>query len=407
MAAGPVILVLLSAFDVDQVIELEKYLNGRTSGNFLKSTDNVKALLPPGTRGKIIKKKAFNSGNFGYEIEVQNGPEKGHPLWVYYRTDSPGMKLYSDVAQKEETRKPAEAKALKTTRPQPALREPPEDSSDTIKKSLEKISEGNQKLREVSKGCSDCEISKVSHAGVESKVVTLPAQVEQDSPILDPIARTENPLKIPSTRCRSVGSIDVCMGEGDTAISQLVLRNTESAKIVGRKAEGRAREWRFNREGQAQQDLGVFISDTPNGDDKQGQESFMMFFPRKTLPTSKRVGNYVVMTLPNGETVTYDQNNQVVKGVLSEDSAIGPATRSLSPAKVSYKGQGVVLRADNVGHDPRHGAAKVTISKGDQSCQVAKKELWPDQSESSSYKFKYAADADFDKFLKARCGFGI
>jgi len=407
MVAGPIILVLLSAFDVDQVIELEKYLNGRTSGNFLKSTNNVKAVLPPGTRGKITKKKSFSSGNFGYEIEVQNGPEKGHPLWVYYRSENPGIKLYSDIAQKEETRKPAEAKSLKTTRPQPALREPPEDSGDAIKKSIKKISEGNQKLREISKVCSQCETSNVSHTAVESKSVTLPEKVEQDSPIMDPIARLQNPLIIPSTRCRSVGNIDVCIAEGDSAVSQFVLRNSNSAKIVGEKVEGRAREWRFNREGQAQQDLGLFISDTPNGNDKQGQESFMMFFPRKTLPTSKRVGNYVVMTLPNGETVTYDQNNQVVKGVLSEDGLISPATRNLSPAKVSYKGQGVVLRTDNVGHDPRHGSGKVTISKGNQTCQVAKKELWPDQSESSSYKFKFSADAEFEKFLQNRCGFGL
>ena len=407
MAAGPVILVLLSAFDVDQVIELEKSLNGRKYGNFLESTDNVKTLLPSGTRGKITKKKTFNSGNFGYEIEVLNGPEKGNPLWVYYRTESPGMKLYSDAEQKVETRKPAEANALKTTRPQPALREAPEEHNEAIKKSLEKISEGNQKLRAAAKGCTSCKVNELTYTAVEAKEVTLPALVEQDSPIMDPIARTTNPLNIPSTRCRSLDSIDVCMAEGDTSISQFVLRNTTTTKIVGRQAENRGREWRFHREGQAQQDLGLFVSDIPNGNDKQSQESLMMFFPRKTLPTSKKVGNHVVMTLPTGETVTYDENNQVVKGVLGEDGPIGPATRSMRPAPVSYKGQGVMLRADNVGHDPRHGQSKVTITKGNQSCQVGKKELWPDQSESSSYKFKYANDADFEKFLKNRCGFGI
>lgn len=394
MVAGPIILVFLSAFDVDQVIELEKYLNGRTSESFLKSSNNIKSTLPPGTRGKIVQIKKFNSGNYGYKILVQNGKEKGNELWVYYRTEDPGITLYSDEQGKKETQKPDEAKAAKLVRKQAALRETSSETTVSIEESLEKINEGNKKLQKIAQPCSDCEVRKVHQTAVESGPEGPPTKVVQDNPLLDPIVTTLNPLHNPSTRCRSLDSLNVCMAEGDTQVSQFTLRNTIQ--------EGRFREYTFHREGQARQDLGLFITDSPNGSNSQSQESLLMFFPRKTLPTAKKSGSNMVMTLPNGETVTYDANNKVIKGVLAEN---GPMGRN--PAKVSYKGEGVMLRANSVGTDARKGGQKVTITKGKATCQVSKKELWPDQSESSSFKFVYADDGGFNKFLQSRCGFGL
>lgn len=391
---------LLSGFKVDQVIELEKYLNARSGANFLKSADNVKFTLPPGTRGKIQDHKKFSSGNFGLKIQVENGSEKGQSVWVYYNINNPGIKVYADQEQKTEVRSPAEASSVKLTRTHDVYKEPNTTAKASVKEALGKISEANSKVQGVTSPCQGCETSRVYATGAETT-----KKVSQDKPIFEPLLKGRNNLHNPSHRCRSSDNMDVCVAEGDTSISKFVFKNT-SKETLGFQAEGRFREWTFSREGQARQDLGLFISDSPNGSNSQSQESFLMFFPRKTLPTSKRVGANVVMTLANGETVTFDSNNKVVNGVLAEQGPVGRGGQSLQPAPIAYRGEGVVVRTDSVGTDSRLGSTAV-IQKGSQKCVVSKKELWPDQSDSSALHFKYASDADFENFLRQRCGFGF
>lgn len=391
---------LLSGFKVDQMIELEKYLNARTGANFLKSANNVKSTLPPGTKGKIQEIKKFSSGNFGLKIQVENGLEKGQSVWVYYNTQNPGIKVYADSEQKTEVRTPAEAASAKLTRKHDVYKEPEATPKASVKEALGKISEANSKVQGITSPCQGCEASRVYTTGTETE-----KKVSQDKPIFEPLLKGTNNLNNPSYRCRSSDAMDVCVAEGDTAISKFVFKNT-SKETLGYLTDGRFREWTFSREGQARQDLGLFISDSPNGSNSQSQESFLMFFPRKTLPTSKRVGSNIVMTLANGETVTFNNKNQVVNGVLAEQGPVGRGGKNLQPAPISYQGEGIMVRTDSVGNDPRLGAT-AQIQKGKQKCVVSKKELWPDQRDSSALHFKYASDADFESFLRQRCGFGF
>lgn len=386
-------------FVKNQVVELEQHLNARASENFLPSTNNVITTLPKGSKGSLIDYKKFNSGNYGLKIRVIGGEFDGQDVWVYYRTESPGIKLYQKEDLKDSTNKVEAARSLQTQRNLASYKEqkiPDRDSSVDANSADELMKTVNQKLKNKQPECLEC-IAQKSFAAGKDAVAS-----GQDKGVFRPIPNEHNPMMNPSSICRSKGSVDFCYTRGESDPIKTVFRNTVSKKIIGRPSEGRFREWNFSSENSARQDLGLFVSDNFNGSEKNKQESYLMFFPRKSLPATKTVGENTVVTLPTGETVTFNSQNQIVNGALSEDAMGGSAP------KVSYRGSGVVLKASKAGaYDPRFGAEPVIISKGDQSCNVSKKELWPDQTKSSGLHFKYASDAEFERFLQKRCGFGF
>ncbi|MNT55851.1 hypothetical protein D3C72_1931200 [compost metagenome] len=152
------------------------------------------------------------------------------------------------------------------------------------------------------------------------------------------------------------------------------------------------------------------VSDAPNGTISATQENVFMLFPRHTLPHIRTEGNKQVVTLPTGETVTFNtRTKEIIGGVLSEDGpmALGGGTKNLS--KISYGGKGVMIRAVAGGSDPRLAAKSVgtaVVTKQGKSCSVPKKDLW-DQRGSSAVHFKYFSDKDFDTYLQRKCGFGL
>lgn len=117
---------LLVAFDVGDEIELDTYLNARTSADFRSQTKNVKATLKKGTRGEITEVKKFETGNAGIKMLLTTGPLKGKTYWVYLNKNSPALKLIN--AKKEEVvpEKVEDASAATTTRDVGARRDPDE-----------------------------------------------------------------------------------------------------------------------------------------------------------------------------------------------------------------------------------------------------------------------------------------
>jgi hypothetical protein len=77
-------LTLVLGFKVGDQVELDNYLNGRTSPNFLKDTNNIKSKLDIGTQGKVLEAKKLNSENYGIKMEVTNGRHAGQSYWVHY-----------------------------------------------------------------------------------------------------------------------------------------------------------------------------------------------------------------------------------------------------------------------------------------------------------------------------------
>lgn len=407
-------------------VELQGYFNARYSANFLKKTPNVKFVLPPGTRARIDETKKFSSGNYGLKVEILAGPKKGEKVWVYYNIKNPSMKLYESVeAEGAETQVASEAQSVRTIRKTEALRIPAEFERNQqvlgAREVTKKIAQANRKVQETGRPggpCDNCGAANLHVSGVKAPAVVAPSmssfslRASQDPPVLRAPTRTINPHGIRSSRCHSVGdrSYESCIFEGESVEGKFKLTNTGPNRIVSAPEEGRQRVWEFQYEGGARQDLGFSISDSPNGSVSQAQESYIMLFPRKTLPHIRVEGDRQIVTLPTGETVTFNKRTrEVVGGVLTENGPITSGGKELSPAKVSYHGTGVMVRVNHVGHnEPRlQSTGFAQISKEGKICKVPVKDLWPDQRKQSGLHFKYFSDSDFDSYLKKKCSFGL
>lgn len=452
--AGLLLLSIFTfGFKANDIIELEGYFNARYSANFLKSTKNVKFVMPPGTKARIDEIKTFNSGNYGFKVEVSEGKHKGESVWVYYNPKSPGMKVYPSeeaLAEDKPTKNLEQAKQVKTTEETPALRVPAGvDAAATelaqVESVIAKVEKTQKVLKDDMKPCDGCEVAnlyardtdkKPSGPPPEKPAATKPpaapkemaakkpepvvidvaekrqvvTTVAQDRATTIPIRRTQNPIGIRPTRCAyKEPNYSVCTYEGEPAPGKFGFSNIGPSKASSTRSDGRSRDWMFLHPGDARQDLGISLSDSPNGTVSRIQESYMMVFPRTTVPNIRTEGNRQIVTLANGETVSFDaRTKDIVGGVFAETAGIGPATKAISPAKVAYRGQGVMVRADAVGKDPRLvRGSQATISKQGKNCRVPITDLWPDQRESSAAHFKYFSDSDFDTYLKRKCGFGL
>ncbi|MFS4457564.1 hypothetical protein [Bdellovibrio sp. HCB2-146] len=470
------LLVLITFFCLalkkDDIVELEQYFNARYSADFLKTTDNVKFVMPPGTKGRVESFKKFNSGNYGLFVELQSGANKGEKVWVYYKTPpaDPGMKLYSgsDEAVAEETAVVESATSMVTTKETLALRAPASDkphiplvvTKEHAAKMLEQMDKAKEEIKKVEnknsqKPCDeDCKLAQATYSrdnGIPDKPAPKKAEVVQAAkpalaknpptkkveevisapvepvkfvgrssagpPVLRNPARTENPYGLGPISCveETKGLTYQMCRSLDRNLQEEGFRivNGGPNKIVsgtgGVKDYNRYREFRFSYVGQARQDIQFSVLDS-NGTNSQSQESVFMLFPRETLPHVRSQNGQNIVTLPTGETVSFDsRTNQITGGVLSEDapSRVGPGIRA---AKISYGGKGVMIQAvGQPGKDPRRpvGDRNVTITKQGKKCVVPKKELWPDQRESSPMHFKYFSDKDFDSYLQRRCKFGL
>lgn len=395
-----------------QEIELEQYFNARYSANFLKSTNNVKFVMPPGTKGRIQETKKFYSGNYGLRVELTSGPHKGEKVWVYYDPENPRMKLYPSAeaeAHEKPTQEVEKAEKIKTTETVEALRAPASEPATTSREAANMVRQlqGANDLVQKTLPCDDCEV-KNNYSTALSKNESVPGDRDyQDPPILRSPTRTENPHKDSRAILRQVGPYGEGTLLGQSKPSRFYFQNNGPNKVVMKPGASVYRSWEFYHPGDARQDLRFTVTDSPSATNSHLQNSYMMVFPRKTLPHIRVEGQKQIVTLPTGETVTFDvRTKEILNGVMSE-GPLSPATKSERPPSVTYNGTGVLVRVDKRADDPRRAAAKVMISKQGRTCTVPRKDLWPDQRESSSFHFKFFSDQDFDRYLKQKCGFGL
>jgi hypothetical protein len=459
------------ALKQNDVVELEQYFNARYSANFLKTTQNVKFVIPPGTQGKIEDVKKFDSGNFGLQVTLQNGKNKGEKVWVYYKPSSPGMKLFEGEAAKSASTKVVEdAKSTETTEATSAWRTPAGEpiplvvTKEYAEELMKKVDTVNDKIKIVEtknqNPCDDdCKLAQqtyatdvpkqeenpqarrepVKAAGVrdEASPVTkhfeklkvekalvkaspipvlrkaevakseavdfVPAAAQQDPPTLRKIPYTENRQRINFPKCSNIYNDDlqVCdqPGYGKTAIMV-----TNYTKRNYAKGEGAVyRSWDVSAPSAARQDAGIWISDVFSKKDSQDRISLIMLFPRETMPAVQATGNKYVVTLPNGETASFEKSTgRIIGGVFKEQGQ-----KMGSSPKVTYGGKGVMIRADNTaGNNEARIGGTATVTKQGKSCTIPKKNLWG-QSESGGNGFKFFSDKDLDGFLKSKCGFGL
>lgn len=262
---------------------------------------------------------------------------------------------------------------------------------------VSKISEGNQamqKFKEQNDRCAICELNeKYQFAGDgnqrASELVQMKknfdASAGKEGALTEP-KRDDNTTNTWTAICGTrTGDYDACIFNGDVVPGKFKFNDT---------TKNPRREWEFDFPSQARQDLGFSISDADDEHVSKSKETYMMVFPRRYLPSIRIEGDKQIVTLPTGETVTYDaKTKKVLSGAINDSK--------------TYTGTGVVIRVDRTGEEPRLGGTTATISKGGKSCKVPSKNLWPDQSSNSMLHFKYASDEAFDTFLKQTCGFSI
>ena len=177
------------------------------------------------------------------------------------------------------------------------------------------------------------------------------------------------------------------------------------------------RDFQFRFDDRARQDIHLNITDWVSSRDKQFRlselmNSILVFFPRTFVPAIAAAGANAVVTLPTGEKVEFDaKTHEIVSGVFAERPVALSAPQF---AAVDYVGKGVTVRANSRGKDPRIGTlATITTGSPDPNCtegqrcnqcQVPAKELW---QQNGAVRFKFSTDQEFDRYLRARCGFGL
>jgi hypothetical protein len=181
------------------------------------------------------------------------------------------------------------------------------------------------------------------------------------------------------------------------------------------------RDFQFHFDERSRQDIHLMISDWVASRDRtfrlsEVMNSVMLFFPRMWLPAIVNIADRNVVTLPTGEEVQFDaQTHEIRSGVLSEAPVdVNPQSTPRKFPEVSYHGNGIVVRADAKGKDPRIATNATIVSRpqtqncGDSipcnQCQIPSNELW---HQSGAVRFKFADDEAFDRFLITRCGFGL
>lgn len=265
---------------------------------------------------------------------------------------------------------------------------------------IERIDAGNRavkKMNEQNERCAICELNdQTQTAGVSEtradELIKMKKQFDAlDSKSAGSLVEPKTDVNTTATRSAVCGdrpgNYQACIYNGDVVPGQIRLNNRTNKPLP--------REWQFDFAGQARQDLGISISDYNDNHYSQSQFTYMMVFPRRYLPSVRTDDTQQIVTLPTGETVTYDTNTKKVLG------------GALSDAK-TYTGSNVVVKVDATGKEPRLGKGSATISKNGKSCKVPLKSLWPDQSDSSMLHFKFPTDKEFDEFLKSQnCGFSV
>jgi hypothetical protein len=181
------------------------------------------------------------------------------------------------------------------------------------------------------------------------------------------------------------------------------------------------RDFQFRFDERARQDIHLFVTDWVASRDRQFRLSETMnsqihFFPRSFLPAIVYSNGRNIITLPTGEEVEFDaQTNEIIAGVLSESPVdLNPDRNKRNYPAISYSGTGVIVRANARGSDPRLGTTATIITAEPipgcnketpcNHCQVPSRELW---EQTGAARFKFATDVDFDRYLVARCQFGL
>jgi hypothetical protein len=296
-------LVTLFGFNVGQEVELTNFLNGRANPDFLKYTKNIHTLLPKGTTGEVLEVKKFSTGNSGIKMKINGGPKNGESYWVYYNKASPAIALFNKKTNK--LVEPDEAHAteakVRLIKPTFASRDLSEQAViETAKEATslltsKKISEST--TGQNNNGCPpDTNLSKQS----------LNSTSEDDykeTDFVEPYRDTPRKFQNHYLSCTQVSGNTWSTCKRNGAIDTFQLANGGPNKIIATNEYYINRTFEFDFDDRAKSDMKLMVIDAPDDTTSHINYSIMLFFPRSVLPSIKKEGNELTVTLPNKEIV--------------------------------------------------------------------------------------------------------
>ncbi len=402
------------AFKKGDQIELQAFVNARTSANFTKSSKNISATLNKGTTGEVLETRPLPSGNIALKMKVESGPHAGESYWVYHNLKNSIISLYNK--KNEEMTGPDLSAAQKARLKESitAIRAPEESAiivaAETAVTILDK------------KNVADIEVKvQIPDCKTTTLLEKVPESQYDETQVVEPYREVaESPFS--SHWCREAkGGWDVCRNE--KGVVGFTLVNHGPNKIVKSNESHINREMNFEFEDRARSEMRLIVAEAPDDRVSHITYSIMMFFPRTVLPSIKKVGEELEVTLPTKEIIRYDaKTKEIIGGVMTEGAMRQDPNKRAVPAALNYTGSGVLIRSDKSGDLPygdietKSGAHAPSISiatvskKGFKDCKIPSKDIWyTDYNNGGNVLIKkeLATDAGLDSFIKSKCGFSI
>lgn len=424
------------AFQSGEMFELDVELNARwDSKNFKKEHKaNIKAVLPKGTKGVVQEVIQLRKGAQGVKIKVTSeGKFKDQEYWVYNNPASPF--LIKVAGNQNETREPADeaGEVGKLKKDQWARKDQDQDQMQDMIRGMDGASKKiNDQISP--QDCKDCEVADAGRGEKQEPV----------APLVDFINQDEDHENITSSVCRfAMEGVDVCSHtreDGSQSENSFVISNKGGNPTFAPSEYYTQRAFEFNYSGKARQNLNLTVFDGVDDTTSHSNWSIMMFFPRKVLPSVKKNGNTLDVTLATGEVVKFDaktreiinsakvagscaavNDKSKVESVLCEepmsvckkaggcDTAFGKRKMDVAqPLGLKYTGSGIMIKTDStvlpIG-DNRARPVEVTryVNGVLHSCKVQTTELWVNKKGGDeNTDFKYSRDEEFYKFLKSK-----
>ena len=164
------------------------------------------------------------------------------------------------------------------------------------------------------------------------------------------------------------------------------------------------REYFLGTLDQAKRDTHLWITDYPGtGVISDYFESMLVFFPRKSQQYITETQKELIMTLTTGEDVIFLKEERVIiGGVLSEGTMdYNPNRLQRKFAEISYSGEGLMIRANSKGSDPRLGKTAQISKKGLPVCNLPVSDFWTQEGHP---KFKFVTDEEAYAHISKKCG---
>ena len=167
-----------------------------------------------------------------------------------------------------------------------------------------------------------------------------------------------------------------------------------------------SREFFFMSDDQSRRDTYLWVTDY-NGSGRSSDffETVMVFLPRLNPMRVVDGDEYLTVTLPTTEKVQVFKKYRTLESqILTEEMVdLNPDRNQRKFPGIFYHGEGLVIRSDAKGRDPRLASTVQILKKNQAPCLLPGKLFW---TQEDYPKFKFVSDQDAFELIEKECGKG-